>query len=78
DGKDYKTDKGRKLSFMRGIFISCWINHKKRKKLEGTLFGHPPLSFISVLLHYTLLFVFTNTLSQHEVARKRWQTQQPH
>ena len=41
DGKDYKTDKGRKLSFMRGIFISCWINHKKRKKLEGTLFGHP-------------------------------------
>ncbi|MCY6341493.1 IS5/IS1182 family transposase, partial [Bacteroides fragilis] len=42
DGKDYKTDKGRKLSFMRGIFISCWINHKKRKKLEGTLFGHPP------------------------------------
>ncbi|WP_330166117.1 hypothetical protein, partial [Bacteroides fragilis] len=29
------------LSFMRGIFISCWINHKKRKKLEGTLFGHP-------------------------------------
>ncbi|MCY6338338.1 hypothetical protein OXV67_05740, partial [Bacteroides fragilis] len=43
DGKDYKTDKGRKLSFMRGIFISCWINHKKRKKLEGTLFGHPLL-----------------------------------
>ncbi|MCY6341153.1 IS5/IS1182 family transposase, partial [Bacteroides fragilis] len=42
-GKDYKTDKGRKLSFMRGIFISCWINHKKRKKLEGTLFGHPLL-----------------------------------
>ncbi|WP_250717045.1 hypothetical protein, partial [Bacteroides fragilis] len=53
DGKDYKTDKGRKLSFMRGIFISCWINHKKRKKLEGTLFGHPHLpryvtSFTSV------------------------------
>ncbi|MHC8466327.1 hypothetical protein, partial [Bacteroides hominis] len=41
-----KTDKGRKLSFMRGIFISCWINHKKRKKLEGTLFGHPPLLFV--------------------------------
>ncbi|MCY6340253.1 IS5/IS1182 family transposase, partial [Bacteroides fragilis] len=48
DGKDYKTDKGRKLSFMRGIFISCWINHKKRKKLEGTLFGHPLYDFSSI------------------------------
>ncbi|MEE0575171.1 MAG: hypothetical protein UC662_16640, partial [Paraprevotella clara] len=40
----YKTDKGRKSSFMRDIFISYWINYKKRqkrKKLEGTLFGHP-------------------------------------
>ncbi|MEE0572237.1 MAG: hypothetical protein UC662_01450, partial [Paraprevotella clara] len=37
-------DKGRKSSFMRDIFISYWINYKKRqkrKKLEGTLFGHP-------------------------------------
>lgn len=44
NGKDYKTDKGRKSSFMRDIFISYWINYKKRqkrKKLEGTLFGHP-------------------------------------
>ncbi|MEE0573422.1 MAG: hypothetical protein UC662_07585, partial [Paraprevotella clara] len=43
----YKTDKGRKSSFMRDIFISYWINYKKRqkrKKLEGTLFGHPLLS----------------------------------
>ena len=57
DGKDYKTDKGRKLSFMRGIFISCWINHKKRKKLEGTLFGHP-LTIIPTLLNllkYTIM-----------------------
>ena len=44
NGKDYKTDKGRKSSFMRDIFISYWINYKKRqkrKKLEGILFGHP-------------------------------------
>ncbi|WP_129661607.1 hypothetical protein, partial [Bacteroides fragilis] len=53
DGKDYKTDKGRKLSFMRGIFISCWINHKKRKKLEGTLFGHPLYKNIPMLSHTT-------------------------
>ncbi|MCM0374230.1 hypothetical protein J8K85_20645, partial [Bacteroides fragilis] len=53
DGKDYKTDKGRKLSFMRGIFISCWINHKKRKKLEGTLFGHPHL-FAVCSIHKTV------------------------
>ncbi|MCY6341415.1 IS5/IS1182 family transposase, partial [Bacteroides fragilis] len=53
DGKDYKTDKGRKLSFMRGIFISCWINHKKRKKLEGTLFGHPHKNEYFLQGHYT-------------------------
>lgn len=31
-GRHYKTDKGRKWSFMRDIFISCWINHKKETK----------------------------------------------
>lgn len=32
NGRDYKTDKGRKWSFMRNIFISCWIKSQKRKK----------------------------------------------
>ena len=29
DGMNYKTDKGRKWSFMSDTFIICWINHKK-------------------------------------------------
>ncbi|WP_250716633.1 MULTISPECIES: hypothetical protein, partial [Bacteroides] len=61
DGKDYKTDKGRKLSFMRGIFISCWINHKKRKKLEGTLFGHPRVRM------YRRTFLVRFQLSDHRL-----------
>ncbi|MEE0574750.1 MAG: hypothetical protein UC662_14445, partial [Paraprevotella clara] len=52
---DYKTDKGRKSSFMRDIFISYWINYKKRqkrKKLEGTLFGHPQLFFVWLRMNF--------------------------
>ncbi|MGH6758391.1 IS1182 family transposase [Bacteroides fragilis] len=67
DGKDYKTDKGRKLSFMRGIFISCWINHKKRKKLEGTLFGHP-LCFCDILKYYLIFVAAKNKIDENNLS----------
>ena len=53
NGKDYKTDKGRKSSFMRDIFISCWINHKKetkKKKVRGYPFRTPSLRLYKLLL----------------------------
>uniref|UniRef100_UPI0035614509 hypothetical protein n=1 Tax=Bacteroides fragilis TaxID=817 RepID=UPI0035614509 len=56
------------------IFISCWINHKKRKKLEGTLFGHP--LFYYLIIYQALFFCSscrcrTFFVFQHHISNRR-------